>query len=68
MPDAGYRIQIINIDLYTMDGKRIRELVRKEVNPGLFEMEFDVSDLPAGIYSVRVQAGNSSATQKLIIR
>jgi photosystem II stability/assembly factor-like uncharacterized protein len=68
MPDAGYRIQIINIDLYTMDGKRIRELVRKEVNPGLFEMEFDVSDLPAGIYIVRVQAGNSSATQKLIIR
>jgi hypothetical protein len=68
IPDAGYQIQIINIDLYTMDGKRIRELARKEVNPGLFEMEFDVSNLPAGIYIVRVQTGNNSATQKLIIR
>jgi hypothetical protein len=51
-----------------MDGKRIRELVRKEVNPGLFEMEFDVRDLPAGIYIISILADQDRQSIKLVIQ
>jgi len=63
MPDAGYRM----IDLYSIEGRKIRELVNESMPAGTHEMEMDVSDLPAGVYFVRVQADNAVQTRKLVI-
>jgi len=62
--DIGYLIS----DLYSIDGRMIREIIRQEVMPGEHEVEIDVSDLPAGVYFVWVQAGSEVAVRKLIIR
>jgi len=61
--DSGYLIS----DLYTVSGKKIRELVRKEMQAGEHEIEIDVNDLPGGVYFVRVQAGKESSVAKLLV-
>ncbi len=60
---SGYRM----IDLYSIEGRKIRELVNEEMPAGTHEMEIDVSDLPAGVYFIRVQAGSEIAVRKLIV-
>jgi len=62
--DSGFMIS----DLYSISGKMIRRLADEEVMPGVYETEFDVSALPAGVYFVRVQAGDEVAVRKLIVR
>jgi hypothetical protein len=73
IPDAGYRIpvtrhasRVTRVDLYMSDGKKIRELERKEVGPDEHEMKIDVSDLPAGTYLLRLQVGRDVVLKKLV--
>ncbi|MEA3480161.1 MAG: T9SS type A sorting domain-containing protein [Bacteroidota bacterium] len=55
-------------DLYTIEGEKIRELIHEEVFPGEHEIELNVSELPAGIYFVRMQIGdNDMGTKRMII-
>jgi hypothetical protein len=61
--DSGYLIS----DLYSIDGRKICELVHQEVGPGEYETEIDVSGLPAGVYVLKVMAGNEIAVRKLVV-
>ena len=61
--DSGYLIS----DLFGISGNKILELIRQDVGPGEYEMEIDVSDLPAGIYFIKIQVGNLIAVNKLVI-
>jgi len=36
--------------------------------PGVHEKDIDVSALPAGVYFVRIQAGEENAVRKLIVK
>ena len=54
-------------DLYMISGSKIRELISKKAYPGEYEMEIDVSDLPAGVYFIRLQAGNEVVVRKLVV-
>ncbi|MEA3478857.1 MAG: T9SS type A sorting domain-containing protein [Bacteroidota bacterium] len=60
---SGYLI----FDLYSISGVRIERLMAEEKVPGEYEMEIDVSDLPDGLYIVRLQAGNDVRMQKLVV-
>jgi hypothetical protein len=60
--DSGYLIS----DLLGISGNKIRELVRQEISPGEYEMEIDVSDLPAGIYFLRLRVGKETVVKKLV--
>jgi hypothetical protein len=62
IPDAGCQ----TLGIFSIDGRKIRKLVHKEVNPGACEIEIDLSDLPEGLYFVRSQLNNHTTTQKLI--
>jgi len=53
-------------DLYSVTGKRIRRLIEDEASPGIHEMEIDVSDLPAGVYFLRIQAGDEVLMKKVV--
>ena len=37
-------------------------------SPGGYSVRIDVSDLPAGVYLVRLQAGGESLVRKLIVQ
>ncbi|MEA3478758.1 MAG: T9SS type A sorting domain-containing protein, partial [Bacteroidota bacterium] len=54
-------------DLYLISGRKVRELVNGEMMPGTYELEIDVSDLPEGVYFIRLQAGNEVAVRKLLV-
>ena len=50
-----------------ISGHKICELVSQEVLPGEHEIELDVSNLPDGVYFVRMQTAGSTAVQKLVV-
>jgi len=42
-------------------------LLEEEKLPGEYEIELDVSDLPAGVYFIKLQAGEQIGIKKLIV-
>jgi len=59
---------ITKIDLYTLSGKRVRNLVNEGKIPGEYEIEIDVSDLPAGIYILKAMMEDAVVRQKFVKR
>lgn len=54
-------------DLYSISGAKIEKLIDNLVKPGTYELEIDVSQLPAGVYYIRIQAGKELVVRKLIV-
>ena len=59
--DAGYQI----IELYSIAGNRIQTMLDNQMPAG--EHEIDISDLPDGVYFVRMQTAGSTAIRKLVV-
>jgi len=60
-------LRTLNFELYSIDGVLLRTLFDNMQQPGEYELEFDVSDLPGGMYFVRMQSGESYAISKLVV-
>jgi len=61
--DKGYQL----LDLYSISGLRIKRLLNEEKPAGVYEVEIDLSDLPAGVYFIRMQSGDQVATGKIVL-
>jgi hypothetical protein len=57
-----------NISLVNMLGQEVISTTREFGYIGAHNIEFNVSDFKAGIYFVRVQAGNNAVARKLIVQ
>ena len=57
----------LSVNLYSMQGRPIRSFFKEWVPGGLLKHEFDVGDLPNGIYYVRFQSTNGSFIRKIIL-
>ncbi len=55
------------VEMYNSVGNKIRTLVDKNYLDGNFRQRFSLSDLPSGIYLIRLQSGNHFETKRLII-
>lgn len=64
IPNDGF----VSLKVINMEGKLISDLVSKEQNQGEYKLQFDASDLPAGIYLISLKAGPGSITRKFIKR
>ena len=53
--------------VYDILGRKVATLVNKAQKPGDYSVKFNASRLPAGIYFYRLQAGNFSASKKMVI-
>ena len=60
--------QFTILDLYTIDGRKIQELVNQKMSPGVHEIEITTGGLAAGMYFIRLQTGSDVSVRKLIIR
>ena len=58
---------IVSLKVYDVLGIEIAGLVNEEKLPGVYEITFDATDLPNGIYFYRLQAGTYSETKKMIL-
>jgi predicted outer membrane repeat protein len=61
----GQNVKLTIVDLF---GREVRTLEDEVNSPGEYTVRIDVSDLPAGVYMVRVQAGCQSAVRKLVVQ
>ena len=57
----------VNINVYYILGNQIKTLVREEKAAGSYELKFDASNMPSGVYFYSIQAGAFSQTKKMIL-
>lgn len=80
-PSANIKYQIVNsengkwkmenslviLKIYNIMGKEIVTLVNEKQSPGIYEINWDASNYPSGIYFYRLTADKFSETKKLIL-
>jgi photosystem II stability/assembly factor-like uncharacterized protein len=55
------------LKVYDVLGREMKTLVDEYRNAGKYEIEFDASSLPSGVYFYRLQAGDFIQTNKMIL-
>lgn len=55
------------LKVYNVLGNEITTLVNEEKSTGIYEVEFDASNLPSGFYLYQLQAGDFLSTKKMIL-
>lgn len=50
-----------------MLGKEIKTLVNEFKSAGVYEIEFDASNLPSGVYFYRIISGTYSEIKKMLL-
>ncbi len=63
IPEMG----LVEITIYDISGRRIKELVNSVKPAGDYEVQFDAGNLASGIYFYRLRAGRYTDTRKLIL-
>lgn len=57
----------VSLKVYDMIGNEVANLVNENQQAGNYNLEFNASDLPSGIYVYRLTSGNFVDTKKLIL-
>jgi photosystem II stability/assembly factor-like uncharacterized protein len=57
----------VKLVIYNILGKEIQTLVNEQLQPGTYEVTFDGSNLPSGVYFYQLSARNYTDTKKLIL-
>ncbi len=58
---------LTRITIYDLLGREIQTLINKEVEAGYHEINFDVHNLPGGVYFYKIQSGDFIQSKKMII-
>ncbi len=71
-PDTRIRFDIPNtgkviFSVYDILGTEIFTLNESNFSPGIYEYQFDGTDLPSGIYFYRLSSGNFTDTRKMVL-
>jgi len=60
-------LSFVTLKVYDVLGSEIITLVNEEKVVGSYEIEFDATLLPSGIYFYRLQAGSFVETKKMVL-
>jgi len=66
----NYQIPVNNyvtLKVFDVSGREVATLVNEELKPGTYEVTFDGSNLPSGVYFYKLTAGDFSETKKLLL-
>jgi len=63
VPENGF----VKLSVYNLVGEEVNELVNGQVNAGFYEIEFDASKLPSGIYLYRLTTGSFTNSKKMLL-
>ena len=71
-PSTTIRFQIKDLNMTTLKvfdilGKEIATLVNEKLKPGEYEVIFNGSTIPSGVYFYKLQSGNFTDTKKLVL-
>ena len=59
--------EFVTLKVYNILGKEIETLVNDKLSSGSYEVKWDASQYPSGIYFYNLQAGNFSETKKMTL-
>ncbi len=59
--------EFVNLDIYSLDGKKITTLVNNMLEKGKHEVEFDANGFQPGIYIYRIVTVNGGLSGKMVI-
>jgi len=57
----------VTLKVYDILGKEIATLVNEKQSPGTYEVTFDGSQYPSGVYFYKLTSGNFMDTKKLLL-
>ncbi len=66
----GFRIAdlgLVRFTIFDAVGKEVQVLVNQELSPGTYEIDFDGSALPSGVYYYTFKAGEFTQTKKMVL-
>lgn len=63
IPNSGH----VTLKVYDILGREVVVLVNKVFEAGKYEIEFDASNLPSGVYISSLMAGNKTLTKKMLL-
>jgi transposase-like protein len=71
-PSTTIRLQIpdvscVRLMVYNVLGCEVATLVNENLQPGSYEVKFDASGLPSGVYLYRLEVGNFIRTRRMIL-
>ena len=55
------------LKVYDILGNEVATLVNEEKPAGVYEVEFDASNLSSGVYFYKISAGSFNETKKMIL-
>jgi hypothetical protein len=56
------------LKVFDIAGREVATLVNEKLQPGFYEVTFDGSNLPSGVYFYRLTAGSFKDTKKLVLQ
>ena len=57
----------VELKIFNLLGQQIATLVNQEKSAGTYEVNFDASNLPSGVYIYKLQAGEYVQTRKMVL-
>ena len=57
----------MKIIVYDVLGREVATLINEKLQPGTYEVEFNGSNYPSGVYFYKLSSGDYSETKKLIL-
>ncbi|MCX6164164.1 MAG: T9SS type A sorting domain-containing protein, partial [Ignavibacteriae bacterium] len=61
------RTRFTTLKVYNILGKEIATLVNEKLQPGTYEVKFEGTNLPSGVYYYRIETENYSETKKMLM-
>jgi hypothetical protein len=58
---------LVEISVYNIRGELVSVLHDGELSAGTYQVEFDATDLPSGLYFCRMTAGDFTSTKKMML-
>ncbi|MEO8514912.1 MAG: T9SS type A sorting domain-containing protein, partial [Ignavibacteria bacterium] len=59
--------QGVGLFIYNSLGQQITTLINQQLTPGTYEVEWDASNFPSGLYFYQLTSGEYSETKKMIL-
>jgi Secretion system C-terminal sorting domain len=63
MPKSGFA----ELKVFDALGKEIQVIVNQELSPGTYDVDFDGSNLPSGVYYYRLETKEITQTGKMVL-
>ncbi len=59
--------RLVTLKVYDVLGTEVATLVKEEKPAGTYEVQFDATEIPSGVYFYTLKAGNFTQTKKMIL-